>query len=239
MGKNARPIGSRQRHPKGRDLNRTRARILTAARSEFVARGFAGARTRTIARRAGVNQWMLCYCFGSKKNLYREILRERLAERTRAMESGPHGFAARLVHLFTTTARDPDGVRLLQWEALTARKGELLAAEERRAVAHQAKARLESLRQRGLLPPELDLEQLWISVLALAIFPLAFPQLARLATGLDPTDARFQARRVAFLTWLAERLLPADSVSGPAHIHDGPKHVKPPRAAHAERHSGL
>jgi AcrR family transcriptional regulator len=239
MGNTVRPIGTRQRRPKSRDLNRTRARILAAARSEFVARGFAGARTRTIARRAGVNQWMLCYCFGSKKNLYREILRERLAERTRAMESGPHGFAARLVHLFTTTTQDPDGVRLLQWEALTARKGELLAAEERRAVARQAKARLDSLRQRGLLPPEVDLEQLWISVLALAIFPLAFPQLARLATGLDPTDARFQARRVAFLTWLAERLLPADSVPGSSGIHDWPQRVKRPRAARAERPSGL
>jgi TetR/AcrR family transcriptional regulator len=238
MDKNARPLAARQRRPKNRNLSRTRARILTAARSEFVARGFAGARTRTIARRAGVNQWMLCYCFGSKEDLYREVLREKLAERTRAMESGPHGFAARLVHLFTTTAGDPDGVRLLQWEALTARKGELLAAEERRAVVRQAKARLGSLRQRGLLPPGVDLEQLWISLLALAIFPLAFPQLARLATGLEPTDARFQARRVAFLTWLAERLLPADSASGSTGLHDEPKRMTPPRAAPAQRRSG-
>jgi TetR/AcrR family transcriptional regulator len=230
MNKNAQLTGTRQGRPKSRDLNRTRARILAAARNEFVARGFAGARTRAIARRAGVNQWMLCYCFGSKKNLYREILRARLAERTRAMESGPHGFAARLVHLFTSTARDPDGVRLLQWEALTARKGELLAAEERRTVVRQAKTRLEGLRQRGLLPPEVDLEQLWISLLALAIFPLAFPQLVRLATGLYPTDARFQARRVAFLTWLAERLLPAASVTTSSGVHDEPQHVTPQRA---------
>jgi TetR/AcrR family transcriptional regulator len=239
MSKTARLAGTRQGRPKSRDLNRTRARILAAARSEFVARGFAGARTRTIARRAGVNQWMLCYCFGSKENLYREVLRKRLAERTRAMESGPHGFAARLVHLFTTTARDPDGVRLLQWEALTARKGELLAAEERRAVVRQAKTRLEGLRQRGLLPPGVDLEQLWISILALAIFPVAFPQLARLATGLDPTDARFQARRVAFLTWMAERLLAAESLANSSGIHEGPQCVKPSRAEHEERPSGL
>jgi TetR/AcrR family transcriptional regulator len=237
MNNKARPVARRRR--KRRDLQRTRARILAAARREFVARGFAGARTRTIARRAGVNQWMLCYCFGSKKELYREILRAQLAERTRAMESGPHGFGARLVHLFTTAARDPDGVRLLQWEALTARKGELLAAEERRAVVRQAKARLEHLRQQGHLPPGVDLEQLWISLLALAIFPLAFPQLARLATGLEPTDARFQARRVAFLTWLAECLLPADSVPGSPGVRGRPQGVNPPRAGTAERPSGL
>lgn len=234
MTTSAPPVPPIPRRAKSRDLNRTKARILAAARHEFVAKGFAGARTRAIARRAGVNQWMLCYCFGSKQNLYREMLREKLAERTRAMESGPRGFAARMVHLFQSTANDPDGVRLLQWEALTARKGELLAAEERRAVARQARARLEVLRQGGRLPPGLDLDQLWISMLALAIFPLAFPQLARLATGLDPTDPRFQERRIAFLGWLAERLLR----SGPERAAHRRGRVKPAgmeRAAHSQR----
>jgi AcrR family transcriptional regulator len=60
---------------KTRDLARTRERILKAALTEFAAYGLTGARCAAIAHRAGVNKRMLFYCFASKKNLYREILR--------------------------------------------------------------------------------------------------------------------------------------------------------------------
>jgi AcrR family transcriptional regulator len=38
--------------PQQRDLDRTRERIMAAAQKEFAAKGFAGARTDAIARRA-------------------------------------------------------------------------------------------------------------------------------------------------------------------------------------------
>jgi len=50
-------------------------RILAAAAAEFSARGYAGARVDTIAKRARVNKAMLYYHFGSKENLYRTLLR--------------------------------------------------------------------------------------------------------------------------------------------------------------------
>ena len=71
------------RRPIIRDLNRTREKILAAALAEFSARGFAGARVDAIARRARVNKRMLYYCFGAKQDLYREVLRRKLAERSR------------------------------------------------------------------------------------------------------------------------------------------------------------
>ncbi len=46
---------------KSRDLERTRTRLLAAALKEFVARGFAGARTKAIAKRAGVHEWFVFY----------------------------------------------------------------------------------------------------------------------------------------------------------------------------------
>ena len=69
-------------------------RILAAAAAEFAACGFAGARVDRIARRARVNKAMLYYHFGSKKSLYREILRQIFsdaAERLRVVsaEGGP------------------------------------------------------------------------------------------------------------------------------------------------------
>lgn len=54
------------------------ARILEAARQEFVAQGFAGARMQAIARSAGVNHALIHYYFGSKEKLYEESLREIL-----------------------------------------------------------------------------------------------------------------------------------------------------------------
>ena len=63
-------------------------RILAAAATEFAARGYAGARVDRIARRARVNKAMLYYHFGSKRQLYRELLRSifaQAAERLRAV----------------------------------------------------------------------------------------------------------------------------------------------------------
>jgi TetR/AcrR family transcriptional regulator len=53
-------------------------RILEAARAEFVAKGFAGARMQAIARAAGVNHALIHYYFGSKEKLYEGALREIL-----------------------------------------------------------------------------------------------------------------------------------------------------------------
>jgi TetR/AcrR family transcriptional regulator len=50
-------------------------RILAAAALEFAGRGFAGATVDRIARRARVNKAMLYYHFGSKRALYRTLLR--------------------------------------------------------------------------------------------------------------------------------------------------------------------
>jgi TetR/AcrR family transcriptional regulator len=51
-------------------------RILASAAIEFASRGYAGARVDRIARRARVNKAMLYYHFGSKRNLYRTLLRD-------------------------------------------------------------------------------------------------------------------------------------------------------------------
>jgi TetR/AcrR family transcriptional regulator len=50
------------------------ARILAAARFEFIAHGLAGARMRPIAQRAGVNPALLHYYFRNKDKLYEAAL---------------------------------------------------------------------------------------------------------------------------------------------------------------------
>lgn len=52
----------------------TRARIVEAALECFSERGFHGASTREIARRAGANQGLITYHFRSKEELWRAVV---------------------------------------------------------------------------------------------------------------------------------------------------------------------
>jgi TetR/AcrR family transcriptional regulator len=63
-----------------RDLNWARQQLMKVGLTEFAAKGLAGARTDAIARRAAVDEWMICYCFETKEGPYREVLRSKLAE---------------------------------------------------------------------------------------------------------------------------------------------------------------
>jgi AcrR family transcriptional regulator len=197
-----------------RDLARTRERILKAALAEFAAKGPAGARTDAIARRARVNKRMIFYCFGSKAGLYQEILRRKLAERQTMLSTTPEDLAAGLLHWYEAGCSDPQWVRLLEWEALGDASGKKIAAEkERKALLNEALVMLRRRQDEGRLPLEVDIVQLFVSVAALAVFPVAFPQFIRMLTGLSPDDPRFRQSRRDFLTWLAERISVSDATA--------------------------
>lgn len=57
----------------------TEQAILEAAEQEFLDKGFAGAKTPEIAKRAGVNHAMLHYYFRTKENLFNIILQKKMA----------------------------------------------------------------------------------------------------------------------------------------------------------------
>ena len=82
---------------------------------------------------------------------------------------------------------DLEWVRLLEWEALGNGSGELVGEQERRQYLERTLASLRRAQTEGLVPKNLDLAQLQISIIALTAFPLAFPQMTRLASGLAPT----------------------------------------------------
>src|SRR4030095_6599746 len=58
----------------------TRARVLRAATELFAERGFHGTTIRDVAARAGANVASGHYHFGSKRDLYVEVLRATFAE---------------------------------------------------------------------------------------------------------------------------------------------------------------
>jgi len=66
--------------PVKRDPAKTRAGILKAAVAEFSAKGYSGARTDQIAKRAKSNVRMIYHYFGGKDELYVCVLEEVLAK---------------------------------------------------------------------------------------------------------------------------------------------------------------
>lgn len=73
--------------PRGRDPGPTRAALLEAGSEEFARLGFAGARTRDIARRARVNQALIRYHFGGKAGLHRAVFKEAMGAAREPLEA--------------------------------------------------------------------------------------------------------------------------------------------------------
>ena len=189
-----------------RNPERTRARIVAAALQEFSAKGLAGARVDAIARRARVNKRMLYHYFGGKETLFRAILYRKLAQQARWLATTPDDPADSLPYWFARALRDPDWIRLMEWEALQ-RGGEPLTAEaERRSAFRRALVRLRERQAEKRLDPDLDPMEMLLSMMALTTFPLAFPQITRLVTGSSPASPGFRRRHAAFLRVLADRL---------------------------------
>jgi AcrR family transcriptional regulator len=189
-----------------RDAARTRKKIMEAARDEFAARGLAGARIESIARRAGVAKQLLYHYFPGKEALFEATLASKFGQHRPA---GPdtQGPAGAFLQRFRAALSDPVWVRFLTWEAAEHDPADRIIAEEvRRESAARQLAAVAERQARGELPADLPADLLVLAIASLAIYPLAFGQITEMVTGKPPQDPEFQARWSAFLADLAGRL---------------------------------
>ncbi len=104
-----------------------REAILKAAEEEFAERGFGGARAQNIATRAGVNKALPFYHFGSKAELYDEVVRRALGRlgdfmRDALVAPTPRERLTLFVHrLFEYLAENPNWARLIIREVIDER----------------------------------------------------------------------------------------------------------------------
>jgi AcrR family transcriptional regulator len=196
----------------GRNPERTRERILSAALKEFAANGFAGARVDVIARRAAINKRMLYHYFGDKEHLFREVLRLKMAEQQARAETLSGDPAEGLTFWFEAACKDKDWVRLLEWEALQENGQGLIDKKNRRAAAARGLERIRQRQARGQISADLDPRHVMLTMRSLTMFPAAFPQLTRLIMGRSVSDLRFQKERAAFLRKLAAAFQPQGDV---------------------------
>jgi len=175
-----------------------RTRILDAALDEFAAHGLAGARISRITAAAGANKQLIYYYFGSKEGLYEKVLDRVCDEVIEAEKAVPHDLEHDLLYWMDFHHRHPHLLRLLEWDGLTRGKG----AKFMRKPSQMWGASLERIdRNRGVpgWPEGFHGAQTLIACLSLATWPIAFPEICRQITGMDPDDPRFIRDRRKFI----------------------------------------
>jgi len=193
-----------------RDPERTRARILDAAKTEFAAHGYAGARVDRIAAAANVNKRMLYHYFGNKRALYREVYARQVAEHGVRTGANPPDPIDALPYWYDEVSRDVEWTRLLGWEALAEDSLGSVGAGELRQNYDVAVGWVRAAQASGLVSPSLDPELFLLMTIAMNMFPSGFPQVTRSVTGLSPTDEVFRQRWRGFLMEFGTHLRPRE-----------------------------
>ena len=190
-----------------RDSARTREAVLAAAAEEFCAKGFDGATTAGVARRAGVSKQLINHHFGSKEALFREVHDQRFRPGMTWEEPMTDDPRDLIAERFSRRVDDVEYIRFLTWEAANRESKRVpgRAARQKRIAAYGGA--LEKLQADGTLPADVDHRLLQLAIFSLATYPIAFPQITRLVTGRAATGRGFQADWAAFLRWTGERLL--------------------------------
>jgi AcrR family transcriptional regulator len=118
-----------------RNAAATREAILESARSAFVGAGYEGAGVREIAKGAGVTAMLVNRYFGSKENLFAEVLARSMAQPVIATQQNLHSpdrvteIAKALVAITTTDGRALDGFLIMLRSASSPRAAEIARLE--------------------------------------------------------------------------------------------------------------
>mgnify|MGYP001582314639 FL=1 len=193
-----------------RDPERTRARILEAARVEFARRGLGGARVDQITARAGSNKRMIYYYFGNKEALFLAALESayahiRKAEQTlKLTDLDPAEGMRRLVRFtWEYYLAHPEFITLLNTENLH-RARLLKKSKDIQAMHSPLVAMLRELLARGqrsgVFRDGVDPVQLYISIAALGYFYLSNNHTLSTIFGRDLMQAAALKKRLAHMT---------------------------------------
>jgi AcrR family transcriptional regulator len=188
-----------------RDPERTRARILEAAKAEFAERGLGGARVDRIARLAGANKRMLYHYFGAKQELFLAVLEDTYEEIRSAeaalhlQELDPATAMRRLVEFsFDYFVDHPHFTRLLNSENLH-RAAHLKRSQRLPAMQSPLIATITLVLQRGVDTGQfrdgVDPVQLYVSIAALGYFYFSNIHTLSAAFGKDLASRRHRLTR--------------------------------------------
>lgn len=195
----------------------TKLRILSAAETEFAAKGFDGARLAAIARGADVPQALIHHYFADKAGLYRSVFERVLASMAaegwriletkapprkrgkearfgrRELEALVDAFVGMLVDFYTSHAHV---LRILRDEAIRGGAvGDELVKAHLKPQLDDLVARFEAMKAAGEVRADVDAHHLCISTVAMACFPTMDEAFLGALWGIDPRSPAFVAER--------------------------------------------
>jgi AcrR family transcriptional regulator len=189
---------------KERNAGRTREAILDAAEQLFADRGYEATSLNDVGAQAGVSRGTPGYFFGSKEQLYRDVL-ERCLERVRAaVRSGRERalasqeppevvLAGAVGEYFDFIDTHPHFVRLLEREALDGGR-QLATLPPHLEAAQEALGAIVS--ELAIDPADTaEARQLLISMLALSWFHVVHGPTVLKGLGIDATEPAFRDAR--------------------------------------------
>jgi TetR/AcrR family transcriptional regulator len=187
----AKPRRSPKPDERQRDPERTRQRILEAAAAEFGAHGYAGARVRAIAERAGVNQQLVSYYFDGKEGLYRAIAQQWQArQRELAPPSTP--LPEQLRRYVLEALHSPEGVRLFAWSGLQyTGPDDDPDRDSRTRMLTGGVEEIRALQAAGRVAAGVDPASLLVMLMAAAMAPTTLPHVINGLCGVDPRSPEF------------------------------------------------
>ncbi|WP_326596672.1 TetR/AcrR family transcriptional regulator [Streptomyces sp. NBC_01803] len=193
------------------DPTPTKQRLLSAAKEEFAAHGIAGARVDRIAALANVNKERIYGYFGNKQKLFDQVVGQALDELAAAVPLAPGDDPAEYVgRVYDFHRANPSLVRLFLWEALHYRDDPLPNESERASLYERKVANLAETFGTGISP---RVAACLLSLIGLAAWPNAVPQMARMILGTAPPHPDLREYVVAF----ARKAL-SDAVPEPAGV---------------------
>ena len=175
-----------------RDPQATRNKILAAAVQLFSEVGIEGTRIDSVAKRSGANKRMIYHYFGDKAGLFEAVVEARL-------ESRPWSALA---------APNPTDARLMAWEGL--HRGDATNSAARQRALDAMREALEERRRHGLLPKDLNVQQLALALLSARLLPHICPQYVALL-GVDA--AQLEVTQASFLDQLLDALKPGSGAA--------------------------
>jgi len=205
-----------------RDADRSRQRIVDAAITEFSQNGFAGARVRAIAERAGLNSQLITYYFGGKNGLYTEIMRrwhEREAQMERHVAQLELSFADLCDAYFQALRAQPELTRILVWDGLNRTTPVPVPPGDRGSEPPEV-ADLRRRQAAGEIANNLDPAYLLIALMGASIAPVTMPQQIEYLCGLAADSDEFAKTFAEQLRLILGRLsggprIPDLGTSGP------------------------
>ena len=215
-------IPIRQKNRLRMDPESTREKIRKAAFLEFAEKGFDGARMQSIADRAMINKAMVHYYYGSKKELFRTIIRETFEELVdlfsgiRTSEStSPEDLLSRLVHTHIRFLADHPQMPGMVLRDLTQPNPELadimadVTGRLRDRKLNEFSEFIFKGSQRGIVRDVDPIQTMW-SIVAMNIFPfVAKPLISILWPDQTADDIRFvEKREKAVIDLLLYGILP-------------------------------